>query len=132
MTEDVRRRIQLYSFFFGAFDPIHAKFYVNGVKKIPLDIQNYLSPLALALWICGDDMKRKNTIARCTYGFSQEFVELLQKVLLDKYNIHTQRHKGPKDGKKYPLLYVKTKSAPILKNLVCAYIVSLMSYKIRE
>jgi hypothetical protein len=79
-------------------------------------------------------MKRKSTLALCTHGFSQECVELLQKALLDKYNIHTsiQQHKDPRNGKKYPLLYIKTKSAPILKNLVRPYIIPSMLYKIGE
>lgn len=45
---------RFHSFTYTSFNTIHNDWYTNGIKHVPVDIANYLSPLALAIWISDD------------------------------------------------------------------------------
>jgi hypothetical protein len=64
--------------------------YPNGIKIVPDDIWNLLTPLALAHWIIGDGSYhiRHGTIAFCTDNFTVSDVTKLISVLIHKYNLN--------------------------------------------
>ena len=53
-------------------------FYKKGRKKIPVNIYEYLTPLALAVWIQDDGGFANHGIRVATNSFKLKEVELLQ------------------------------------------------------
>jgi hypothetical protein len=61
-------------------------FYVNGIKCIPTDIFNPLTPVALAHWIQGDGEARDYGLILCTDSYTLQDVAILMNVLIIRYN----------------------------------------------
>jgi ubiquinol-cytochrome c reductase cytochrome b subunit len=53
----IRYYYRLRTFSYSSFNYIHNDFYPKGIKIVPLEIADYLTPLALAIWICDDGSK---------------------------------------------------------------------------
>jgi len=69
---------------------LHDEWYRNGtsdIKRVPLNIENNLTPLALACWAQDDGTKVGDAFKFCTNAFPKEDIELLAKCLLNRYNI---------------------------------------------
>lgn len=115
--------IWLYNIFYK-WDPIKNKF----IKIIPLDIENYLSPLTLAIWFMDDESKANLTLKIATNYFTYKELEFLSLILLKKFNLYTSIHKGGK-GKGY-ILYIKKESKKTFINLIKPYMVKSMYYKL--
>lgn len=81
-------------------------FYNNKKKVIPLNISDYLTPLALAIWIMDDGTWKKPGVRIATNSFTLEEVELLKLTLENKFNIKSSLHKN---NKQYQL-YIKGES----------------------
>jgi len=64
-------------------------FYNNGRKVLPGNIYEYLTPLALAVWIMDDGGFANYGIRLATNSFKLKEVELLQEVKKSKYNLET-------------------------------------------
>ena len=63
-------------------------FYVNGVKVIPDNIYELLTPIALAHFIMGDGTRMGNGLILCTHNYSiQDVVRLMNFVLMIKYRL---------------------------------------------
>src|SRR5882762_9685205 len=62
-------------------------FYNKGRKVIPVNISEYLTPLALAVWIMVDGCFANCGIRLATNSFKVKEVKLLQDVLKSKYNL---------------------------------------------
>jgi hypothetical protein len=93
------------TFTFNSLKWIHRMFYKNGVKYIHPNIEKFLTPLALAIWIMDDGGWAKPGVRIATYSFTLKEVKLLQKILMVKYNLHcTIQHQKVID--KYNL-YIK-------------------------
>jgi hypothetical protein len=52
------------------FTELYNLFYVNGVKGIPLDIFNLLTPPALAHWMIGDGSRKSSGLILCKHSFT--------------------------------------------------------------
>ena len=72
------------SYTFTSFNWLHDMFYKNinnkFVKIIPLDLENYLSPLALAIWFMDDGSKIHNTVRISTNNFNYNECVFLSKI----------------------------------------------------
>ena len=95
-------------------------FYKNGKKVIPLNISEYLTPLAV--WIKGWGVR----IATNSYTLKE--VELLNDVLKSKYNLETTIQNIWLQNQ-YSI-YIKKESVNNLRNIVGPYIHSSMLYKL--
>ena len=103
-------------------------FYKNGKKIKPLNIYEYLTPLALAVWIMDDGGWTNSGIRIATNSFELKEVELLNDVLKSKYNLETTIQKiWIKD--QYSI-YIKKQSVNNLRNIVGPYMHSSMLYKL--
>ena len=109
-------------------------------KIVPPFISDYLSPLALAVWFMDDGYQAGNTFGISTQSYSLSDVNLLCKVLYDKYGIvaHSQRQRDKKqlmlDGSlchvtQY-IIYINTMSASRFSDIIKPYIVPSMLYKL--
>ena len=116
------------TFTFRSFNWIHQMFYKKGTKVVPKNIYEYLTPLALAVWIMDDGGWVNSGVRIACNSFELKEVELLNGVLNSKYNLETTIQKiWIKD--KYSIFITK-KSVPDLRNIVIPFIHSSMLYKL--
>ena len=76
------------TFTFSSFYWIYEGFYSKGKKALPGWIEQYLSPVALAIWIMDDRTWIKDRgIRLCTDNFTLSEVKLLVDILTTKYKL---------------------------------------------
>ena len=124
----IRFYYKIRSYSYASFNWIHNDFYPNGIKVVPLNISQYLTPLALAIWIMDDGTKHSSGLRLCTNSFTKEDVLFLGQILLDKYGLYTSIHRMRPDKEQYTL-YIKKKSLLDLITIVSPYIHDSMKYK---
>ena len=116
---------------FSSLLDLYKLFYNSNKKKvIPNNIEELLTPLALAIWIeCVGTFKspglRLATLPNWTC-FTKQEVELLVKALENKFNIKSSLQKNNANYQ----LYIKAESMPLLKKLVLPYVVPSLRYKL--
>jgi ubiquinol-cytochrome c reductase cytochrome b subunit len=91
-----------------------------------VNIVNYLTPLALAVWIQDDGYWHGYGVRISTNCFLLSEINLLIKALETKFNLKCSIHKN---GKSYQI-YIKAESITLLRNLVLSYFNKAMYYKL--
>ena len=66
---------------------LHSLFYTNGVKIVPHNIYELLTPVALAHIIMGDGERRSHGLVLCTNSYSCQDVVRLMNVLIIRYGL---------------------------------------------
>jgi ubiquinol-cytochrome c reductase cytochrome b subunit len=115
---------------FSSWNYLYGEWYWDnsGKKRVPKDIYNHLTPLALACWVMDDGAKVGAGFKFCTNGFMKEDVELLAHVLKSRYELETSvQSAGSLDQW---IIYIKVGSMPLLRDIVGNHIVPSMRYKI--
>lgn len=109
------------------FNEFRELFYNDeGVKIIPSNLGDYLTPRALAFWFQDDGYKSVNGFYFCTESFTYEENRFLVKLLQDKFGFecgvhtHTNGHR----------LYVQSTSRDKFIHLIKPYILPLFYYKL--
>ena len=124
----VRKVIRFSTWTYSNFNWIHELWYINGIKTVPLIIGEYLTPLALAIWIMDDGTKVGVGLKLSTNSFSYSDCILLNKVLYDKFKIKSSiQSAGVKD--QYHI-YIWKESMSLLREIILPYIHSSMKYKL--
>jgi ubiquinol-cytochrome c reductase cytochrome b subunit len=125
---------------YSSFNWIYEQFYPKGLlgvpmpletqrKVVPQIIDQYLSPLALAVWIMDDATLHKNKGLRfCTNCFTLKEVQYLASVLEKKYGLNTSIHKTGVVNQ-YGLYIPKSSMADLTK-IVKPHIHPTMLYKL--
>lgn len=109
------------------FAELRSIFYINGVKTIPEDIYNILTPVALAHMIMGDGSAKSHGLIICTDSYKLTDIVRLMNVLLIKYDIKSNiRYHSTTQ----PRIYIRQQSMPILRKLITPYMEKSMLYKI--
>jgi ubiquinol-cytochrome c reductase cytochrome b subunit len=129
----IRYFYRIRTFNYTSFNFIHDSFYLDGKKIIPNNISNYLTPLALAIWIKDDGTKNSSSLRLCTHSFTKKEVKFLGDVLFKKYNLLTSLHLHKvkeQESKEQYYLYISSKSLPHLFNIVKPYKHKSMKYKL--
>ena len=115
------------TFTYSSLLDIYKLFYTSTKKKvIPNNIEELLTPLALAIWLMDDGTFKSPGLRIATNCFKKQEVELLGRALDNKFNIKSSLHYN---NAKYQL-YIKKESMPLLKKLVLPHIVPSMLYKL--
>jgi hypothetical protein len=109
------------------FTELYYLFYPNGVKIIPEDIYNLLTPVALAHLIMGDGSVKPHGLILCTDSYSLKDVVRLMNVLIIKYRLECTLRFYPKNQYR---IYIKQSSMPILRSIVISFMTKSMLYKI--
>ena len=109
------------------FTELHAIYYPNGIKIIPADIFNLLTPIALAHWISGDGAKNQHGLTISTESFSVKDTIRLLNVLMIRYRLDCSLRKHSVGY----IIYIKENSMPLLRTIVRPYMHSSMLYKLR-
>lgn len=83
---DTRNNQTYYSIYFctlsfPCFDELYELFYLKGIKRIPPNISELLTPVSLAFWIAEDGGKHGNGLMLSTNSYTKEEVNLLSSVL---------------------------------------------------
>lgn len=124
----IRRIIRINTWSFTSFNYIHELFYIDGVKRVPKNIEEYLTPEVLAHWIMCDGSKVSSGIKLCTNSFIYEDLELLCRVLEKKYKLDSSIQKTGVNNQW--IIYIKKNSMKKLNNLVKNYFVESMLRKL--
>jgi ubiquinol-cytochrome c reductase cytochrome b subunit len=74
---------------FTSFNWIHTAFYNENTKIVPYNIEEYLNPLALSVWIMDDGGRVSSGLKIATNNFSFNEIEFLANILRKKYNLKT-------------------------------------------
>lgn len=107
-----------------ALNEIYDMFYKNKVKYINKDLFEKIEPLGLAIWYMDDGSKEGDSgYLLCSNSFSDEDIDVLQRILLFKFNINTSKHKSN-------TIYIMSDSKLAFKKLIEPYIVESMKYKL--
>lgn len=93
---EIRYYFRFRTFTFSSFNWIYEEFYPKslGRKVIPKILDQYLSPMALAIWIMDDGTLFKNKgLKFFTNSFTLKEIQYLSILLKNKYSINSSIHK---------------------------------------
>lgn len=116
------------TFTFRSLGWVHKMFYSKGKKIVPLNIAEYLTPLALAVWIMDDGGFTGYGIRIATNSFTLKEVELLNEVLKSKFNLETTIQKL--SNKNQYSIYIKKQSINDIRSILEPYLHSSMLHKL--
>lgn len=102
-------------------------FYIDGIKRIPLNINELLTPLGLAYWAMDDGCKHNSGFHLCTDSYTLSEIELLIKVLKQNFDLNCTYNKIGED--KYRI-YIRTNSMNKFRSLVTPHFHPSMMYKL--
>jgi hypothetical protein len=108
---------------FAGWNALHALWYVNGVKVIPNNIQELLTPVAIAYWFMDDGGWTKTGIHLATNCFSEGDTLRLMAVLQEVYGLKCTVHSRNR-------IYIWAKSTEAFINMVKPHMHSNMAYKL--
>lgn len=111
------------------FTELYSLFYMEGVKVIPEDIYNLLTPAALAHWIMGDGGARSTGLMLCTDSYPVKSVVLLMNVLMLRYNLDCSLFFHAPNNT-HPRIYIPARSMPRLRTIVAEHMCPSMLYKL--
>lgn len=126
----LRYVIRFHTFTYSSLNFINEIWYVNGVKCVPKNIGDFITPLALAIWIIDDGGRVGQGLKFATNSFSYDDCLLLCNVLFEKYNLRTSVQSAGVTNQY--IIYVFKESMPTLRKIVHPYVVSSMLYKLGE
>jgi len=120
------------SYTFSSFNWIHEMFYKlidnKYIKIVPLNIGEYLTPLALAIWFMDDGSSLNRGARIATNCFTLEEVNLLCNVLKIKYNIIATPNKCGRD--KGHIIYIHVNSMKLFIKIIKPYLLPSLYYKL--
>ena len=110
------------------FTELHNMFYDKGIKIVPSNIEQLLTPVGLAYWAMDDGNKTGSGFHLNTHSFTFQEVEFLSNILRSKFNLinSIQSHKN---GYR---LYIYSKSMESFRDLVKPYFHITMMYKLQS
>ena len=128
VNDKIRHIIRFKTWTYSSFNWIYDIFYINNVKKVPSILGQFLTPLALAIWIMDDGSKVSGGLKLCTNSFSFADCNFLVTLLYKNFNLKASvQSAGAKD--QYHI-YIWKESMPLLREIAGPYVHSSMKYKI--
>lgn len=106
-------------------------FYENNKKVIRPEIVNYLSPLALAVWVMDDGSKCSNyNIRISTDSFTKKENELLQSMIKARFGLRCKVCEYNRNNKKYYYLSFNKRNSILLTGIIDKFVIDCMKYKL--
>ena len=124
----VRKIARFHTWTYTSFNYIREEWYINNRKCVPHNISDYLTPLALAIWIMDDGSKVSKGLKLCTNSFTYEECTLLVNVLYKNFNLKASVQKAGVENQY--IIYIWKESILDLYHIVHPYIIPEMKYKI--
>lgn len=107
-----------------AFNELYDHFYINGIKRIPIELFDNFTWQSLAYMFMDDGSKTSCGGRLATNCFTLEDLQKFKAFLLEKFNIETTICKDH-------TLYIKAKSFRHMKTYIEPYMCECTKYKIR-
>lgn len=128
---DKRNGLAYRSWFFHTvssliFKPFHKRFYQKGVKIIPPNIGDELTPRALAVWVMDDGCRTQNEIILNTQSFTFDEQKFLLQEIKKRYGICGTINR---DRKNFRLRFGRM-DAEILSRITAPFIIKSLRTKI--
>ena len=128
VNDKIRHIIRFKTWTYSSFNWIYDLFYINQIKIVPSVLGQFLTPLALAIWIMADGSKVGGGLKLCTNSFSFADCNFLVTLLYNNFNLKASvQSAGAKD--QYHI-YIWKESMPLLREIAGPYVHSSMKYKI--
>jgi len=105
-------------------------FSTKYVKVIPTNLEEYLTPLSLAIWFSDDGSKFGKSAKFATNCFSLDELKFLCDILHSKFNIRTSIHSGGVN--KGYVIYIWVESMPDFSKLVKSLMLPSLHYKLGD
>lgn len=122
----IRKIIRFSTWSYSKFNGIYNDWYINKKRILPSNINDYLTPLALAIWIMDDGCKANNGLKLATNNFTYNENIILKEILINKYKLYVSINSV---GKNQYNLYISPISMKLLYTIVKPYIIPSMIYK---
>jgi len=122
--------LQFFSRCLPCMTELHSLFYPNGVKIIPSNIYELLTPIALAHLIMGDGAARPHGLIICTNSYSIQDVVLLMNTLIIRYRLDCNLHLKRQNNQIEYMIYIRQHSMPLLRTIISPHMHSSMVYKL--
>lgn len=126
----IRHFMRFHTYTYTSLNNIHNDWYLNGIKRVPYNIADFLTPLALTIWICDDGGRVGSGLKLATNSFTFEDTTRLSLVLNNLYGIKSSVQKTGIDGQFH--IYIWSESMPKVRELVKPYMVASMLYKLGD
>jgi len=107
-------------------------FYPNGIKIIPQNIFELLTPIVLAHMIMGDGSVKSHGLILCTNSYSLEDVVRLMNVIMIRYRLDCTLHLKRQNNKISYMIYIRQSSMALLLNIVSPFMHFSMLYKLES
>lgn len=124
----VRKIIRFSTWTYTSFNWIHGLWYNNKIKCVPECIGEYLTPLALAIWIMDDGSKAGKGLKFATNSYTYKDCLILVKALNDNFNLKCSIQLA--GAKNQYVIYIWKESMDDLRKIVGPFIIPEMKYKI--
>lgn len=130
INDKIRYVVRFKTWTYSSFNWIYDIFYINNVKIVPSILGQFLTPLALAIWIMDDWSKVGEGLKLCTNSFSFADCNFLVKLIHENFNLKASvQSTGSKNKEQYHI-YIWKESMPLLREIIGPYVHSSMKYKI--
>jgi len=96
--------------YYSEFTRFRDLFYPDDKKIVPVDIDDYLDELALAVWFMDDGYTGRFNSTLCTQGFTESECCFLLDVLQSRFGIVGRVNMMKQNGNRYPTLLFQTKT----------------------
>jgi ubiquinol-cytochrome c reductase cytochrome b subunit len=128
----LRKILRFRTWSYTSFNWIHDLWYVNRVKRVPSCIKEYLTPLALAIWVMDDGRKINKSLRLCTNWFSYSDCLLMVNCLYEKFYIKATIYLVDAKSKDKYQIYIRVESESMarLRQIVSPFIIPEMMHKI--
>jgi len=114
------------------FTELRSLFYPNGIKIVPQNIFELLTPIALAHLIMGDGSVQQYGLIICTNSYSVQDVVRLMNVLIIRYRLECKIRLQKQNNKIEYMIYISQSSMPLLRTIVFPYMHPSMLYKLES
>lgn len=122
----LRKIIRFHTWSLDQFNWIYDLWYLGKKRVLPINIEKYLTPLALAIWIMDDGGRIQDALKIATNNFTLKECVILKNILINKYKLKVSIQSA---GKNQYLIYIYKESIPLLYSIVKPYIIPSMKYK---
>ena len=124
----IRKVCRFHTWTYTSFNQIHNDWYQEGRKCVPNDIDKYITPLALAIWIMDDGSKIGKSIKFSTNSFTYLECQNLVIALGKNFELKASIQSAGTDNQY--IIYIWKESMENLRRIVGPYIIPEMKYKI--
>lgn len=124
----VRFYARFHTWTYSNLNFIREVWYPNDIKIVPKNIDLYLTPLALSIWIMDDGSISGKGLKLSTNSFTYEDCLFLTTILLKNFNLKASVQSAGIPNQY--VIYIWKDSMILLKEITLPYIIPSMKYKI--